>query len=297
MSKIKEAIYAVLNAGNLGATIYPHEIRPGAAIPAIVYEQVGATRLLPNDGTISLSSIALAVNCYDDTYEGAKDSALAVRRLLNGYAATASGVVIHGIFLQDEHDLFTAAVGVEESKRFGRSLQFDIHYDEILAGPIITSAEKSGNCYTLIGTNFGATQGSGKAEYRRRPDANTTTWTELSIDSPPGWADTYLACQGHVAGDCVRILNDDNDISNMYDVCPNPAILTATKDGADAILTGEGFGDTQGTGTVEYYNGGGWSSFTGIIWTNNEIRGSVHPASTKARMTNDCGVSSSEKSF
>ena len=133
---IEEALYRLLLDDDVityhGAEIYPQEIYQGGVIPAIVYQLISLNRQYTHDGPIPLCSARFQINCWASTYSGAEDLADGVRYLLNAYSGVASGVTIHAMSLIGSGDIISVGVAAEESKRFGRWLDFRVHYNEML---------------------------------------------------------------------------------------------------------------------------------------------------------------------
>lgn len=67
----------------------------------------------------------IQIDCYAETYTGAKATARAVRNILSGH----KGGVIQGAFLDAERDLPAADAG-EVTNLFRTSLDFMIHHSE-----------------------------------------------------------------------------------------------------------------------------------------------------------------------
>lgn len=57
----------------------------GAALPRVVLTVVSGTDPLAHDGPIGLIDRRVQVDCYAETYKGARDLADAIRAALNGY--------------------------------------------------------------------------------------------------------------------------------------------------------------------------------------------------------------------
>ena len=216
MSTIEEALYSRLAAdGTLiysSVEIYPQEIRQGATVPAITYQQISAVHTMAMDGEVPLCAARYQLNCYSDTYEGAKDVAEAVRHCLNGYSGTVSSVVIQGIFLEEEHELFMAAVGAERHKRFCRSLDFMVHFNAPLVdAPAVSGVVVSGST-TMSGTNFGADEsGDYLIDF-----TVAGTWTSQKANVTSWGATEIVVSTALVSGQYVRIGNSDGRVSVAY---------------------------------------------------------------------------------
>jgi RHS repeat-associated protein len=145
----------------------------------------------------------------------------------------------------------------------------------VLPAPSITSLSTTSGAVTatvsITGTNFGATQGSGSVTFNGVA-APVTNWTATSISvTVPTTATT-----GNV------VVNASGVASNgvAFTVLPTPTItsLSAASDavGAAIVITGTGFGASQGSGTVKF--NGVNASVT--IWSATSITVTVPTGAT-----------------
>lgn len=220
MSTIEEALRTRLTADGTiiykSAEVYPHEIYQGAIVPAITYQQISAVYAIAMDGEIPLCSTRFQVNCWDDTYEGAKDLAEAVRNRLNGYSGTASGVTIQMITVQDEGDLISLGVAAEESKRYGRWTDYKISYNAVLCeAPTISLAVVIGENTEITGTNFGTKASGSLVHFMRNGE-----WEDITSYAISGtWTDTTIKVwyQQIEDGEKIRIGNACGRVSTEYE--------------------------------------------------------------------------------
>lgn len=101
---IGKAIRALLVAdatvtGLVGQRIYPLIAPQPPTRPFVVYTVTGGDRWHSDEGGSGLASPRVQVNAYAETYAGAHEIAAAIRDALDGYAGTASDVVIQTLML------------------------------------------------------------------------------------------------------------------------------------------------------------------------------------------------------
>jgi len=132
---IEAAIYYLLvNDGSVtditGTRIYPAFVPQGVSLPAITYTQITGSREHTFDGIFGMSSPVYVINCWGENYEDTRDLADAVRGVLSGYSGTARSIKIYSVFLQNEMDMSEILPAVGKLKRWGKSLDFMVWYEE-----------------------------------------------------------------------------------------------------------------------------------------------------------------------
>ena len=105
------AVYTILKndapvAALVGTRIFPSLAPQNAANPLIVYQRISADRITSLDGPSGLSWARVQVDCYAETYAGAKTLSAAIRVALEGYRGTVGGVRVGGISLETDRDLY-----------------------------------------------------------------------------------------------------------------------------------------------------------------------------------------------
>jgi len=125
-----EGIYARLasDAGvvALGGQIFAGLATEEAALPYIVYSQVGAGSVGSYDGNNRLQSARVRFSCYGTSYSVAKRLAAAIKNSLGGLLATLSdGTRVEGAWLEFEGDETEAAV---EGTIFASHVDFSLNF-------------------------------------------------------------------------------------------------------------------------------------------------------------------------
>ena len=111
---IEEALYAYLSS-HAGLTalvstrIYPLVMPQNATLPAVTFSKISGPRAHAMQQDAGLAYPRFQVSCWGGTYKQAKEVAGQVRAALQDYTGTmggAGGVVVSGVFLEDENDLY-----------------------------------------------------------------------------------------------------------------------------------------------------------------------------------------------
>jgi hypothetical protein len=104
----------------VGSRIYPSRLPYVAPMPAITYQLISAVRMQGLRGPTGLADPRVQVNCWADTYTGAKVLAREVRRALDGFIAAGVAALIVG-----ERDM-----PEPDSQREGVSQDYSVWVDE-----------------------------------------------------------------------------------------------------------------------------------------------------------------------
>ncbi len=120
--------------------------------------------------------------------------------------------------------------------------------------PAITSLSITtgavGAAVTITGTTFGSTQGSSTVKFSATM-ATATSWSATSI--------AVTVPSGAATGNVVVNVGGVNSNGVSFTVVPAPSIsvlsITTGAVGAAVTITGSNFGSTQGSGTVNFFNG------------------------------------------
>lgn len=130
---IEEAIYSYLS-GHAGLTalvsnrIYPLVMPQNTILPAVTFSKVSGPRVHAMQKDTGMAYPRFQVSCWGSTYKQAKEVAAQVRAALQDYKGTmggAGGVVVGGVFIQDENDLYEPGTQV-----YHVALDFIIWHDE-----------------------------------------------------------------------------------------------------------------------------------------------------------------------
>lgn len=111
MSVIEEALRGILVAdgtvsGLVSTRVYPLVLPQNVTLPAIAYQRISGAREHTHDAVGDLARPRFQFSSFATTYSAAKAIANAVREALDNYRGTASGVVIQGIYVENEIDIF-----------------------------------------------------------------------------------------------------------------------------------------------------------------------------------------------
>lgn len=130
---IEEALYTYLSS-HTGLTvlvsnrIYPVVMPQGTTLPAVTFSKVSGPRVHAMNRDAGLAHPRFQVSCWGATYKQAKDVAAQVRAALQDFKGTmggAGGVVVSGVFIQDENDLYEPGTHV-----YHIALDFIIWHEE-----------------------------------------------------------------------------------------------------------------------------------------------------------------------
>ncbi len=115
---MEEALIALLLAdagvaGIAAARIFPGARPQGSALPAVVLHRISGAPLYADDGEVGLEKARIQVDCWADTYAGAKLLARAVTAVLSGFEGTAGATHFHIIELDAERDLRQGGANAE----------------------------------------------------------------------------------------------------------------------------------------------------------------------------------------
>jgi hypothetical protein len=150
-----------------------------------------------------------------------------------------------------------------------RGVPFTVAPNIISLSPVEGSA---GTVVTISGTNFGAAQGSSTVTFNGVA-GTPTNWSATSITAPvPAGATSgnVVVTVGGVASNGV-LFGLTVPGPNIFNVSPSSGPA-----GTPVTITGEQFGDSQGSGTVTL----GTSAGTVISWSSTQIVALVVPGST-----------------
>jgi hypothetical protein len=107
---MEEAIIASLLAmpdiaGLADTRVYPGSRPQGSALPAVVFNRIDGAPLYGDEGELGVAQSRIQIDCWADTYAGAKGLARAVNSGLSAFVGEASGTQFLSIFTEAERDL------------------------------------------------------------------------------------------------------------------------------------------------------------------------------------------------
>lgn len=115
--KSPEAVVRSALVGNasvstlLGSRIYPVVAPASAALPYIVWRRSAVRRSHSLGGPVGNPVVAMDLEIYAATYEGARDLADKCRQVLDGYGGTVDNVEVSNVSLDNEYDGFAVLQG------------------------------------------------------------------------------------------------------------------------------------------------------------------------------------------
>lgn len=117
MAVIEEAIVALIKSQSpaiAGGRIYPVVAPQNATYPLITFEKISGERVRALEGPLGRARPRIRFHCWAEKYADAKTLANQVRRLLDGFAGTVSGVQIDSSTLDSEQDLYEDQVDTHQ---------------------------------------------------------------------------------------------------------------------------------------------------------------------------------------
>lgn len=110
--------------------VYPQTIPQNTTYPAIRYNQISGIRDHTLTDTVEMVHARFQIDCYGTSYSNARTLADAVRSALDNYYGGVGSVAIQCIHLIDEGDSFDEVVGVDQLKRYGKTQDYTIWYND-----------------------------------------------------------------------------------------------------------------------------------------------------------------------
>jgi len=135
MSAIGSSIFKILTddgdvSALVAARVYPTFVPQGVAMPAITYQRIVAVRAHTIGSTDNMVPATYQINCWAETYGGARALSEVVRVALNNYTGTVNSVVIQAVQLNDEDDIPESIAGDDVLNRYGKRLDFKVWFNE-----------------------------------------------------------------------------------------------------------------------------------------------------------------------
>jgi hypothetical protein len=84
--------------------VYPGSMPQASPLPSIVMNRVSGAPLYTDQGECGLASARVQIDCWAQTYTGAKQVARAVITSLSAFAGTSSGFTFQYVMVDDERD-------------------------------------------------------------------------------------------------------------------------------------------------------------------------------------------------
>lgn len=117
---IEEAISDLIESLDLvGDRVYPMRLPQDEPLPAVVYQSISRAREESHSGPSGLYHPRIQLNCWDDSYTGAKKLAKRIIQALDGYKGTVGSIKIGKIKVanvlddqEEETDMFRQIVDI-----------------------------------------------------------------------------------------------------------------------------------------------------------------------------------------
>lgn len=115
-------------SGLIGTRMYPVRAPQNKPFPLVTYTPITGTRFHHSEGGAGLSGPRIQIDCWGESYADAKNTADAIRKVLDGYSGAAGDETIQGAFFDSERDSFEPDAGVEGVYRV--SHDYFIYFEE-----------------------------------------------------------------------------------------------------------------------------------------------------------------------
>lgn len=104
---IEQALVSYVASGLGHSRVYPSRVPENPTYPTVTYQRFVTERIYSHGGPSGLAYPRFQIDSYADTYAVAKQSANAIRTLLDGYKGTmASGVYVSSCMSKNDRDFF-----------------------------------------------------------------------------------------------------------------------------------------------------------------------------------------------
>lgn len=123
------ALYSILsNHSGLTALvstrIAPVRLKEGESLPAVTYQRITSQDHWAGGADAGVRSIRYQVSSWGANYDQARAVATQVRAALQRYSGTAAGVVVQGIFITSETDLYD-----DPPHAYHSAIDIEAHYE------------------------------------------------------------------------------------------------------------------------------------------------------------------------
>lgn len=135
-AKYPEAVLRTALVGNTNVTaivssrIYPVLAPASAALPFVTWRRSAITREQTLGPPMGVPRVSVEYSIYATTYEQARDTADAMRRVLDGYGGTADNTEVKQTSLENESDDFVTLAGADMPPVYQVTQTYDIWWQE-----------------------------------------------------------------------------------------------------------------------------------------------------------------------
>ena len=135
-AKYPEAVLRAALVGNTNVTaivssrIYPVLAPASAALPFVTWRRSAITREQTLGPPMGVPRVSVEYSIYATTYEQARDTADAMRRVLDGYGGTADNTEVKQTSLENESDDFVTLAGADMPPVYQITQSYDVWWQE-----------------------------------------------------------------------------------------------------------------------------------------------------------------------
>ena len=135
-AKYPEAVLRTALVGNTSVTaivssrIYPVLAPASAALPFVTGRRSAITREQTLGPPMGVPRVSVEYSIYATTYEQARDTADAMRRVLDGYGGTADNTEVKQTSLENESDDFVTLAGADMPPVYQVTQTYDVWWQE-----------------------------------------------------------------------------------------------------------------------------------------------------------------------
>jgi hypothetical protein len=101
-------------AGLAATRVYPGSRPQGSPLPAVVFNRIDGAPLYVDEGEAGIAQSRIQIDCWADSYAGAKILARAVNAALSAFAGQVQGTQFLSIFIDAERDLREGGSGAAD---------------------------------------------------------------------------------------------------------------------------------------------------------------------------------------
>lgn len=114
----------------VGSRIYPVLAPATAALPFVTWRRTSINREQTLSAPMGVPRVSVDYSIYATTYEQARDTADAMRRVLDGYGGTADNTEVKQTSLENESDDFVTLAGADMPPVYQITQTYDVWWQE-----------------------------------------------------------------------------------------------------------------------------------------------------------------------
>jgi len=116
----------------VGTRVYPVAVAQDVVRPYITIQRIAVDRTYDHDGETGLCAPLIQIDCWADTYRGAKTLADKVRLAISGYNGALGGYTAQAILIQNEVDLSEGPSTGSEKVIHRVSIDASVWFNEVV---------------------------------------------------------------------------------------------------------------------------------------------------------------------